>query len=188
MKPRTLFLATILFTGGALLGGATTRQDGETPGKPGEIHERMAVYAGEYDVKTTFGMAPGAEANESTGTAVLKTALGGRFLVEENKGTMMGTGYEGMRWWGYNTGSSELESVWTWTLSTGMLSMRGALIDDEGTADWKATYHDERGEEHEVHVITRAPDEDHFVIEMYSDKTEDGEEFLMMKEEFTRKP
>src|SRR5262245_11360 len=60
---------------------------------PGPAHQLLAKRAGEYTTVLRFWMAPGAQPAESSGTATITVTLEGRFLREEDSGTMMGMPY-----------------------------------------------------------------------------------------------
>jgi hypothetical protein len=154
----------------------------EDAAKPGPVHERLAKRAGEYTTATKFTMAPGAQPVETTGTAKLKVVLGGRFLHEENAGSMMGQAYEGGRLWGYNNGTKLYEAVWTYTNSTSMLTMTGKSDDGGKTVIYKGSY-DEGGGPERLTITVKEIDADRFSIEIKGE----GEDAAVMESLYTRK-
>jgi hypothetical protein len=76
------------------------------------------------------------------------------------------------------------ESVWTYTMSTGMLVLTGKPDDSEGV-DWTGTWTDAEGE-HEMHVVMTFPDDDTHVLDMRG-KDAGGDEFSMFVTTYTRK-
>ena len=63
---------------------------------PGEPHKLFASLAGSWTTKTKSWMEPGKLPMESTGSAVMKMLLDGRFLQQEFTGEMMGQPFSGV--------------------------------------------------------------------------------------------
>ena len=58
---------------------------------PGEHHKHLDMFAGQWNTVTKVFMAgPGSTPTESTGTATSEWILGKRYLLQRNKGSMMG--------------------------------------------------------------------------------------------------
>lgn len=131
---------------------------------PGPLHQALAKLAGDwtYTAKLT---AEGPEPMQSTGTATMIMTLDGRFLHEQNSGSMMGMPVTGIRVLGYNNSTKKYEAVWTWTMSTGMLMMSGSSTDDGRTIVMDASYDDERGH-NKLTITMRMIDDDHFTYEL----------------------
>jgi Protein of unknown function (DUF1579) len=93
---------------------------------PGPEHAHLAKMAGEWD---TFveDLTPGMGNEKSTGSASSKMIMGGRFLLEEFKGTMMGQPFEGMALLGYDNIRKEYVSTWIDTMGTGVAVMYGTM-------------------------------------------------------------
>jgi hypothetical protein len=149
---------------------------------PGPIHEHMQQCVGEYTTNTRF-TAPGAPAEQSQGAAKLSMSLDDRFLVEESTGSMMGMPLKSMKMTGYNNAAKQFESVWVYTMSTGMLNMTGSSEDDGRTINWKGAYKEADGE-HTLSVQTHV-DHDTLVEKIYeADGAKDGP---IMETTYTRK-
>jgi len=83
---------------------------------PGPQHEALAKLAGDWTFTNTMWMAPGQPPTESTGTMHAETTMGGRYVVEDWKGEMMGQPFEGHGTNAYNkdillSGSSQRASA-----------------------------------------------------------------------------
>lgn len=70
---------------------------------PGEMHEFLARQEGKWNTVTRVWMdGPQSEPSESTGTAVRRMILGGRFLVDETDGSLLGMPHQGFGLNGYD--------------------------------------------------------------------------------------
>jgi hypothetical protein len=131
---------------------------------PGPVHKELAKLAGEYTTVAKFTPQPGAPAMESKGTAKITVILEGRFLSEENTGSMVGVPLRGLRLTGYNSGTRQYEGCWLYTMATGIMSLTGTSKDEGRTIDWVATYTDPQGQKQTLHILNRHLDDDHFVV------------------------
>jgi|SRR5215510_5060454 len=153
---------------------------------PGPVHKELAKLAGDYTTTTKFKVGPGASAMQSTGTAKLSMILDGRFLQEENSGTSMGEPYNGMRVLGYNNGSKKYESVWTYTMATGMMTLTGSTPDSGKTIEFTASFDNEVGARQTLQITQRRLDDDRFVVELKG-KNPDGTAGPTLETTYTRK-
>lgn len=100
--------------------------------KPGDHHKVLAHFVGEWNIETKVWMAgPGGKPDVSTGTSKITPILGGRFIKEGVKSTMMGRPYEGMGLIGYNNVRNVYEGTWTSSMDTHITSMVGTLQPDK---------------------------------------------------------
>jgi hypothetical protein len=152
---------------------------------PGPIHRRLMRLAGEWTVATKLEM-PGQPASDTVGKATLAAALGGRFLHETGDGEMMGAPTHHFKQWGYNNGSKKYEAVWSWTMSTGLLSMSGESPDDGKTILWIASYDNEVGVRQEFKCKTTLADDDHFTVVIDGGTMPDGTAGPTMAMTYTR--
>jgi hypothetical protein len=152
---------------------------------PGPVHEQLAKYAGEYTTTTKMWMQANGEPTESHGKAKLQMVLGGRFLHEESTGSMMGRPYDAVRILGYNNANKRYEGIWSYTMSTGLMTLHGTSKDDGKTIDWQTSFTDTRGQ-NEMQAITRFVDEDHLVMELIA-KMPDGSPGPRFETTYTRK-
>jgi len=154
--------------------------------KPGPQHKELAKMAGEWTTVTKFSADPNAKPEETTGSAKIATALEGRFITEEDSGTMMGMPYNGMRMTGYNNAAKQYEASWAWTLSTAILRMTGKSSDHGKTVTYAASFAEADGAEEKMTVVVKQIDDDHFVVDM-SGKYPDGSNGPHLETMYTRK-
>ena len=132
---------------------------------PGPVHTELMKRAGDYTTTATF-YAPGAEPQQSTGTAKLKSILGGRFLEEENSGDSFGAPYAGLRLYGYNNGSKQYEAIWIYNGSTAFLVLDGTSDDDGKTVRYSGAFLGPGGSRQTLRVTITQQDADHFVVRL----------------------
>jgi hypothetical protein len=178
--PAILLLATAVATSQDKKGSAAGHAD-----EPGPIHKELARLAGEYTTVSKFRVKPGDEPMESKGTAKISTVLDGRFLLEENTGTLFGQPYKGLRLTGYNNGKKEYEASWTYSMSTAIMMTHGTSKDNGKTIDWAGTFTDEKGEKQTLFVSTRKIDDNQFAVELFA-KTPDGKKGPTVETVYTR--
>jgi hypothetical protein len=177
---------------GLLLTTAATSQEqkgkpeAQQQDRPGAEHQALARLAGEYDTVSKFWVKPGDAPMESKGTAKITSILDGRFILEENTGTQFGQAYKGVRLVGYNNAAKQYEATWTYTMSTGMMSLTGTRKGEGQSIEWTANYTNEKGQKQTLYVITRTVDGDRFVMELYG-KTPDGKKGPSLETTYTRK-
>lgn len=156
--------------------------------EPGPVHATLGKRGGTYTSKTTFkmpGMPKDAQAMETTGEATIRPVLGGRFLMQEETGEMMGEKYTTIKQWGYNNGSKEFESVWTYTGSTAMMVMKGTSADNGKTVTYTSEVADGAKSE-KFRIVTKQVNDDSFTVELIGIEG-DGKEGATMVTTYTRK-
>lgn len=153
---------------------------------PGPVHQQWAKRCGEYTTKTKFAMTPDAEPTESSGTSKISSVLDGRFFSQESQGVMMSQSYTSIHLWGYNNTTKQYESVWTYTMSTSMMTMTGTSKDDGKTIDYTATVDGESGGKKTLYVTLKFIDDDHHTIKLWG-KNPDGTPSATMETTYTRK-
>jgi hypothetical protein len=154
--------------------------------KPGPAHEKLARLAGEWTTKTRLA-GGGAPAEETEGTAKIRLVLDGRFIHEDDSGTMLGMPFNGARLLGYNNGSRKYEGVWTYTLGTGMMFLNGTSTDDGRTIKCSAAFDNEIGIKETMDIIYRFTDDDHFMVVLEAGKMPDGSPGPRMETTYSRK-
>jgi hypothetical protein len=155
-------------------------------GTPGAPHKALAATAGTYDVKAKSWPAAGAPAMEETATATRSMALDGRVLVEEYKGSMMGTPFTGHAMRGYDNVSGKYWATWMDTMSTGMMLSQGTC-DAKNACSFTGTWNDpiKKGPV-TARMTSRWTSPTTEVFEMHG-PGKDGKEFKMMELTYTRK-
>ena len=101
-----------------------------TPGAP---HKRLAERAGRWDTRSKSWMEPGKPPVESTGSAVRKMIMDGRFLQEEYSGEMMGNTFSGIGITGYDNHTKKYVMSWIENMSTGIYLFEGTAGADGRT-------------------------------------------------------
>jgi len=198
MNRNSLSLALAATVIAALPGLAAAQQSEMTPqqkaemeayqkaGTPGAPHQSMAATVGSYDAKVKSWQAAGQPPMESTATATRSMALDGRVLVEEFKGSMMGTPFTGHGMQGYDNVSGKYWSTWNDSMSTGIMMSEGTC-DAQKTCTFKGTWND---------PIKKAPVSSRMTSRWTSPTTEvfemygpgkDGKEMKMMEITYTKK-
>ena len=182
MKPMCRLLGSvaifILFAGSASAQGQASQNPPSPPdaqdqalqalaeaATPGPIHAELMKRAGDYTTTATF-YAPGAEPQQSTGAAKLKSILGGRFLEEENSGDSFGQPYSGLRLYGYNNGSKQYEAIWIYNGSTAFLVLDGASDDNGKVVRYSGAFLGPSGARQTLRVTITQQDADHFVVRL----------------------
>ena len=155
-------------------------------GEPGEMHKHLEKAAGEWDAKTKMWMAPGMAPEESTGKAVFRSMLGGRFVQMQYSGTMMGGPFRGFAIYGYDNATKKFESVWIDSFSTGMMKGTGELAADKKTMTWTVESTGPDGKKETMREVETFVDDNTTKFEMFSKNPSDGKEFLMMEINYTR--
>lgn len=133
--------------------------------QPGPTHAELMKRAGDYTTTETY-YAPGVEPQQFTGTAKLKSILGGRFLEEENSGDSLGQPYEGLRLYGYNNGTKQYEAIWIYNGSTAFLVLDGSSDDNGKTVRYTGAFLGPGGGRQILRVTITQQDPDHFVVKL----------------------
>lgn len=196
MNTMKIAAAATLMTGSMLvLGMARVQPDDADPPRlepavdlaaPSVVHQDMMARAGDYVTVTRMRPTPDAEWITTEGSATLTANIGGRFLMEKSTGVMMGQEMESIKLWGFNNATGKIESVWTYNMSTAMLTMKGAVGDD-GVIRLKGSWDEADGTE-TVDIALHLPDGNHFIIEMMGHGMGDAdtEPFVVMETTYTR--
>jgi hypothetical protein len=183
-------LVTVSLFLGSAIGAAQEKKD--TPqargqfALPGEVHKQLAKQVGEYTTHSKMMLKPGAPGEETTGTSRIIAVLGGRFLQQEDAGTMLGQPFTSIHLDGYDNATKKYQANWVYTGSTGMMSLTGTSKDGGKTIEYAATFENEQGTKETMTVTTRIIDDDHFVIELTA-KTPDGGKGPTLETTYTRK-
>jgi hypothetical protein len=147
-------------------GGTSSMQAMLQANAPSPAHGLLAARAGRYTTVLRFRMGADGPVQESTGTATLTSICSGRFLLEEDAGTLMGEPFTGERLYGYNNGTKQYEASWAHTGSTAILGLTGTSEDGGVTIEWSGSYIDPAEGKQALRATWRQLDDDHFVIEV----------------------
>ncbi|MFH1194679.1 MAG: DUF1579 domain-containing protein [bacterium] len=133
MKKMMLLFSVILFTVVSNSSFGQETQQGMDEGMktwmefmtPGPMHEILAKGAGDWKVKSTFWMYPGAEPQVTDGTAKGEMILGGRYLRVEQSTTVMGMPMNGVSLEGFDNAKEIFVSTWIDNMGSGISFTEG---------------------------------------------------------------
>jgi len=109
---------------------------------PGPHHAALASKAGSYKTTSTMWVKPGDPPMETVGTAELEATLGGRFIEEVTKATMMGMPWEGRGVFGYDNVTGKHTGVWYDSFGTMMMTFEGTCEEHCKKISLTSTYID----------------------------------------------
>jgi hypothetical protein len=158
-------------------------------GMPGTEHEHLAHGAGTWHGKTTMWMGPGSEAMHSDTTAVTKMVMDGRFAQTTVSGDMPGMGpFNGMATLGYDNVSKEYVCTWIDNHGTGIMHGTGTMSPDHKTMTINYNFNcPVTGKNAVMREVDTFVSENEFTMEMFMNDPKTGEEYKMMRVEYTRK-
>lgn len=126
---KSIFILIALFTVIVFTGSSSAQDDNMKKWMdymtPGEMQKMLSKGVGTWTMKTSWWMAPGAEAMVSEATAVSEMILGGRYLQSKVSGSMMGMPFEGISVEGYDNAAKLFVNSWIDNMGTGMMFMTG---------------------------------------------------------------
>ncbi len=158
----------------------------EKAGTPGAQHKTLAATAGTYDAKVKNWQEAGQPPSEETGTSTRTMALDGRVLMEEFKGTMMGTPFTGHGMQGYDNVTGKHWSTWIDSMSTGLMVSEGTC-DAKNVCTFTGTWNDPVTKKaKKSRMVSRWTSPTVEVFEMYG-PGHDGKEMKMMEITYTKK-
>ena len=156
---------------------------------PGKAHEMMAKTDGTWDGDITMWMEPGGQPMKSTGTAVNKMILGGRYQHSVHTGSFMGQPFEGINTLAYDNAKKVYITTWIDNMGTGIMQAEGTWDPAIKGIVFKGKMVDPSkgdGSECNFRQVVRFIDDDHQMMEMYG-PAPDGTEFKTMEIKMTRK-
>jgi hypothetical protein len=150
---------------------------------PGPGHEKLKSMEGKWKTVTKSWYAPG-EPTVTEGSSENRLILGGRYLEQRFKGTMMGQPFEGYGLTGYDNRKGAYVTLWIDNASTEMMKAEGTMDDANNEMAFKATGTGPDGKPMDMRLVTRMVDANRHVFSMYG--MMDGKEQLMMEITYTR--
>ncbi len=152
---------------------------------PAEPHAQLARLAGTYDIEANVYMAPGAEPVAWISKATSEMVLGGRYLVEESRGSMMGMPVEGRLTMGFNNITEEWWSFWIDNMSTGQSTSVGKA-DENGVIRMDGTMVDHVSPEGRMYAMVMHParEDGSYQVDMIGELP-DGSEWTVMVMQYT---
>jgi len=153
---------------------------------PGDMHKFLAKMEGTWSAEVKMWEGPG-EPQVSRGTSVNAMVMGGRYLRQDFKSTMMDMPFEGVGYTGYDNVMKRFQAIWMDNMSTAMMVGTGTLDATGKVMTSTMTYSDcQSGKEVVSRSVGRIVDDKTHVFEMFGPGP-DGKEIKMMEITY-RKP
>lgn len=153
-------------------------------GTPGGPHKALDTFAGKWDAKVTMWPMPGAEPMVSSGSSEDRWIMGGRYLEQHFRSSVMGQTFEGVGHTGYDNVKQQYWSTWMDSMSTGLMLATGTLSGN--VYSYRGTTADPMtGKDSTVDIKITVKDHDHHVMEMWGPGP-DGRNYKMMEIAYTR--
>ncbi len=166
---------------------ATMMKNWEMYMTPGDMHAMLAKSNGTWATEVSNWMDPSKPPMKSTGTAVNKMVMGGRYQESTNSGNMMGMPFEGRSLTGYDNAKKVFVSTWIDNMGTGIMTMEGPWSDATKSISMKGKGMDPMTmRENNYREDYKIVDDNNHLLEMYGPGP-DGNEYKMMEIKFTRK-
>lgn len=155
--------------------------------KTNEHHERLKRMAGEYDVESEMVMQPGAPPQKSKGKHKATMIMGGRYLLGEFTGEMMGQTFRGAGLTGYDNAKKKYFGTWIDDMGTGMMVAEGTCSPDGKVMTLKGEYDDPMtNQKHKYRWVTTVVSDDKHVFEWFDGDKDGKNEFRMLRVTYTR--
>lgn len=162
--------------------------------KMGENHKLLAGLVGTWSYTVKMWMDPKGHPSESTGTAVRKAMMDGRFVTGEYSGKfkmpgadgkMKDMNFKGMSLDGYDNVKQKFVSTWVDNMGTGIMLSEGAYDVATKTFTFMGEYEAIPGMKCRVREVIKLADQDHQSMEYYEDRGQG--ETKSMEINYTRK-
>jgi hypothetical protein len=147
--------------------------------KPNENHKLLASLAGTWSYTVKTWMVPGAPPSESTGTAVRKSVMDGRYLTGDYSGKFKMPGadgkmkemnFQGMSMDAYDNVKKKFVSGWVDNMGTGIMMIEGTYDAATKTITYTGDYEMMPGVKSKVREVIKMADKDHMSMEFYEDR------------------
>jgi hypothetical protein len=162
--------------------------------KLNENHKVLAQLAGTWTYNVKMWMAPGAPPSTSTGTAVRKAIMDGRYFVVDVTGKMKMPGtdgkmkdfeFKGMSIEGYDNVKKKFVATWCDNMGTGVMMSEGAYDAATKTFTYTGEYEMMPGMKSKVRETVKMVDANHHNFEYFEDRGTG--EMKSMEINYTRK-
>lgn len=162
--------------------------------KTGENHKLLSGMAGNWNYTVKMWMDPSAPPSDSSGTAVIKPIMDGRFFVGDFTGKMKMPGedgklkemqFKGMSLDGYDNVKKKFISVWCDSMGTGMMTSEGTYDASSKMFTYNGEYEAIPGMKTQVRMLMKVTDKDHHNFEFYENRG--SGEAKTMEINYTRK-
>jgi len=147
--------------------------------KLNDNHKLLASQAGTWSYTVKMWMDPKAKPTESTGTAVLRAAMDGRYLHGEYSGKFKMPGadgkmkemdFKGNSLDGYDNAKQKFVSAWVDNMGTGIMLSEGTYDAATKTFTYTGDYEAMPGMKSKVRQVIKIADKDHHSMEYYEDR------------------
>ena len=166
---------------------ATMQKNWQSYMEVGDMQKLMASWDGTWESEMSMWEKPGAEPMKSTGKAVNKMVLGGRYQESVHTGNMMGMPFEGHGTTSYDNAKKVFQSTWIDNMGTGIMTMSGTwdaatkTLNLSGKGVDPATLTDK-----DFREVFKVIDDNTQMMEMYCTGP-DGKEMKAFEMKFTKK-
>jgi hypothetical protein len=147
--------------------------------KPGENHKLLSGMAGTWAYTVKMWMNPSAPPTSSTGSAVIKSVMDGRYFVGDFTGKMKMEGadgkmkdmdFKGMSIDAYDNVKKKFVSTWCDNMGTGIMMSEGTYDAASKTFAYNGEYEAMPGMKSRVRMTVQIADKDHHNFEFYEDR------------------
>jgi hypothetical protein len=162
--------------------------------KLNENHKLLASLAGTWSYTVKMWMDPNGKPSESTGTAVRKSVMDGRYLTGDYSGKfkmpgadgkMTDMNFQGMSMDAYDNVKKKFVSGWVDNMGTGIMISEGTYDAATKTFTYTGEYEMMPGMKSKVREVIKTPDKNHMTMEYYEDRGQG--ETKSMEINYTRK-
>jgi Protein of unknown function (DUF1579) len=162
--------------------------------KLNDNHKLLASMAGTWSYTVKMWMDPKGKPTESTGTAVRKAVMDGRYVSGDYSGKFKMPGadgkmtemnFQGMSMDGYDNVKKKFVSGWVDNMGTGIMMMEGTYDAATKAFTFTGEYEMMPGMKEKVREVIKMADKDHMSMEYYEDRGQG--ETKTMEINYTRK-
>jgi hypothetical protein len=162
--------------------------------KVGDNHKLLARAVGTWSYTVKYWMSPDAPPSESSGTAVAREVMGGRYVVTDHTGKIQMPGadgkmqdaeFKGMSVEGYDNAKKMFVSSWIDNMGTGIMNSEGTYDASSKTFTYRAEYEAMPGMKMKIRETIKITDADHHIFEFFEDRG--GKEVKTMEIQYARK-
>jgi hypothetical protein len=164
-------------------------------GKLNENHKLLADLNGTWSYTVKFWPAPNVPPQESKGTAVRKSMMGGRFFVmdvsgkmqmpDPASGKMKSIDFTGYAIEGYDNVKKKFVGTWIDNMGTGIMMSEGTYDPSSKTFSYTGEYEPLPGMKQQIRESLKLTDKNHMNLEWFENR--DGQEMKTMEIAYTRK-
>lgn len=152
---------------------------------PGEVHEMLSSYSGEWEATVTHYM-PGQEPMTQKDMVSIEMILEGRYQQSTHNGNFMGMPFNGISTTGYDKARDVFVNTWVDNMGTGMMYGEGKWDARTRSIEFKGNMTDPMTKKPMPYrEVFTMKDENSMNMTMYS--THDGKEIKMMEVVYARK-